>query len=181
MKVIPWIMSRQKGYGSYQSTMRQQNILKKMQATKGQCERLLKRDLRGEEDEEQQHLMEVELELLAEERSQMILEDKKAKGNLRERRRIFEEEAEKSENSKVEGHTVRGGMEGVTKDNGIEFGAFRVGDIQGNGCRNLMSCGGEITKYMADFLPTSIPLNISRPKCTKFDSVIFHSTLHSRY
>ena len=42
-----------------------------------------KRDLRGEEDEEQQHLMEAELELLAEERSQLILEDKtkrRAKG-----------------------------------------------------------------------------------------------------
>ena len=34
-------------------------------------------DLRGEEDEEQQHLMEAELELLAEERSQLSLEDEK--------------------------------------------------------------------------------------------------------
>ena len=32
-----------------------------------------KRDLRGKEDEEQQHLMEVDLELLAEERSHLIL------------------------------------------------------------------------------------------------------------
>ena len=38
------------------------------------------------------------------------------------------------------------------KDNGIEFGAFRAGDIQGNGCRKLMRCGGEITKYMTEFL-----------------------------
>ena len=68
--------------------------------------------------------------------------DKKVKGELRERRRMFEEEAAKSENSKVEGHTVRAGMESVMKDNGIEFGAFRAGDIQGNGCRKLMSCGG---------------------------------------
>ena len=37
----------------------------------------------GEEDEEQQHLMEAELELLAEARSQMILEDEKAKGDLK--------------------------------------------------------------------------------------------------
>ena len=58
----------------------------------------MKRDLRGEEDEEKQHLMEAELELLAEERSQMILEDEKAKGELRERRRMFEEEAAKPEN-----------------------------------------------------------------------------------
>ena len=43
----------------------------------------MKRDLRGEEDEEQQHFMEAELELLAEERSQLILEDKKEKGELR--------------------------------------------------------------------------------------------------
>ena len=34
-----------------------------------------KRDLTGEEDEEQQHLMEAELELLAEERSHLSLED----------------------------------------------------------------------------------------------------------
>ena len=42
------------------------------------------------------------------------------------------------------------------KDNGIKFGAFRAGDIQGNGCRNLMSSGGEITKYMTEF-QQSIP------------------------
>ena len=51
--------------------------------------------------------MEAELELLADECSQLILEDEKAKGELRERRRMFEEEAEKPENSKVEGQTVR--------------------------------------------------------------------------
>ena len=96
--------------------------------------------------------MESELELLAEERRQMILEDKKAKGELRERRRTFEEKAAKPENSKVEGQTVRAGMEGVMKDNGIKFGAFRTGDIQGNGCWKLMSCGGDIIKYMTDFL-----------------------------
>ena len=38
------------------------------------------------------------------------------------------------------------------KDNGIEFGAFRAGDIQVNGRRKLMNCGGEITKYMTEFL-----------------------------
>ena len=27
-----------------------------------------------------------------------------------------------------------------------------MGDIQGNGCRKLMRCGGEITKYMTEFL-----------------------------
>ena len=68
--------------------------------------------------------MEAELELLAEERSQLISEDKKAKGKLRERWRMFEEEAGKPENSKVEGQTVRAGMEGVMKDDGIYFGAF---------------------------------------------------------
>ena len=62
--------------------------------------------------------MEAELELLAEERSQMVLEDKKAKGKLRERRRMFEEEAAKPESLKVEGQTVRAVMEGVMKDNG---------------------------------------------------------------
>ena len=68
----------------------QQRITKKtFQATNGQYESQLKRDLRGEEDEEQQHLMEAELELLAEERSQLIFEDKKEKGELRERRRMF--------------------------------------------------------------------------------------------
>ena len=46
--------------------------------------------------------MEAELELLAEGRSQLILEDEKAKFELRERRRMFEEEAAKQENSKVE-------------------------------------------------------------------------------
>ena len=48
----------------------------------------------------------------------------------------------------MEGQTLREEMEGVMKYNGIEFGAFRAGDIQGNGCRELMSCGGEITKSM---------------------------------
>ena len=108
----------------------------------------MKRDLRGEEDEEQQHLMEAELELLTEERSQLILEDEKAKGKLRERRRMFEEEAAKPESLKVEGQIVRAGREGVMKDNGIKLGAFRAGDIQGNGCWKLISCGGEIAKYM---------------------------------
>ena len=89
----------------------------------------MKRDLRGEEDKEQQHLMEAYLELLVKERSQLISEDKKAKGELRERRRMFEKEAAKPENSKVEVQTVRAGMEGVMKDNGIKFGAFRAGDI----------------------------------------------------
>ena len=42
--------------------------------------------------------MEAELELLAEERSQLILQDEKEKSELRERRRIFEKEAEKPEN-----------------------------------------------------------------------------------
>ena len=65
---------------------------------------------------------------------------------------MFEEEATKPENSKVEGQTLIAVMEGVMKDNGIEFGAFWAGYIQGNGCRKLMSCGGEITKYMEEFL-----------------------------
>ena len=39
--------------------------------------------------------MESELELLVEERSQLILEDEKAKGELRERRIMFGEEAAK--------------------------------------------------------------------------------------
>ena len=46
--------------------------------------------LRGEEDDEQQHLMDAELELLAKERSQLILEDEKTKGELRDRRRMFD-------------------------------------------------------------------------------------------
>ena len=78
--------------------------------------------------------MEAELELLTEERSQLILEDKKEKGELRDMRRMFEEETAKPENSKVEGNTVRAGMEGIMKDNGFEFGAFLMGDIQGHGC-----------------------------------------------
>ena len=52
----------------------------------------------------------------------------------------------------MEGQTVRAGVEGFMKDNGIEFSAFWAGDIQGNGCRKLMSRGGEITKYMTEFL-----------------------------
>ena len=40
----------------------------------------------------------------------------------------------------------------LLKINGIELGAFRAGDNQGNGCWKLMSCGGEITKYMTEFL-----------------------------
>ena len=65
---------------------------------------------------------------------------------------MFEEEAAKPENPKVEGQTVRAGMEGIIKDNGIDFGAFWAGDIQGNGCWKLMSCGGDITKSMMEFL-----------------------------
>ena len=38
------------------------------------------------------------------------------------------------------------------KDNGIDFGAFRAGDIQGNGCRKLMSCGGKITNSTTELL-----------------------------
>ena len=56
----------------------------------------------------------------------------------------------------MEGQTVRAGMEGIMKDNGIDFGAFRAGDIQGNGCPKLMSCGLEITKSMTEFVQ-SIP------------------------
>ena len=55
----------------------------------------MRRGLRGEEDEEQQHLLEAELELLVEERSHLILEEKKFKRELREMRRMFEEEAAK--------------------------------------------------------------------------------------
>ena len=51
----------------------------------------MKRYQRGEEEKEQQHLMEAELELLAEEHSQLILEDEKAKGELSERRRMSDE------------------------------------------------------------------------------------------
>ena len=46
----------------------------------------------------------------------------------------------------MEGQTLIAEMEGVMKDNGIEFSA----------CWKLMSCGGEITKYMTEFLQ-SIP------------------------
>ena len=52
--------------------------------------------------------MEVELELLAEERSQLISEDEKEKGELRERRRMFEEEAAKLDHSKVEKYSKSG-------------------------------------------------------------------------
>ena len=90
----------------------------------------MKRDLRGEENKEKQHLMEPELELLVEERSQLILEDEKEKGELRERQRMFEEEAAKPENSKVERQTARAGMEGVMKYNGIEFSAFQAGNLK---------------------------------------------------
>ena len=38
------------------------------------------------------------------------------------------------------------------KDSGIGFGAFQAGDIQGDGCRKLMSCGGDIIKSMTKFL-----------------------------
>ena len=41
----------------------------------------MKRDLRGDEEEEQQHLMETEMELLVKERSQLILNDKKKKAS----------------------------------------------------------------------------------------------------
>ena len=58
--------------------------------TIGFVKKVEKRYLRGEEDKEQQHLMEAELELLTEECSQLSLEDEKEKGELRERRRMFE-------------------------------------------------------------------------------------------
>ena len=78
MKVITWIISRQKGYwiSKYDAETAKTNK-KTFQATNRQYERQLKRDIRGEEDKEQQHLMEAELELLAEERSQVILEYEK--------------------------------------------------------------------------------------------------------
>ena len=47
--------------------------------TIGFVKKIEKKDLRGEEDEEQQHLMEAGLELLAEERSQLSSEDEKEK------------------------------------------------------------------------------------------------------
>ena len=80
------------------------------------------------------------------------MEDEKEKCKLRERRRMFEEGAVKLYNSKVEVQTVRAVIEGVMKDNGIEFGAFRAGDIQGNGRWKLMSCGREITNYIMELL-----------------------------
>ena len=52
----------------------------------------------------------------------------------------------------MEGQTVRMAMESIMKYNGIKFGAFWAGDIQGNGCWKLMSCGGEIANSMTDFL-----------------------------
>ena len=70
---------------------------------------------------------------------------------------MFEEVAAKPDNSKVEGQKVRSAMEGVMKDNGIKFGAFQAGYIQGNGCRKLMSCGVGITKYMTEFLQSMPP------------------------
>ena len=80
---------------------------KTSQATNGQYERQLNTYIRGEKDKEQQYLIEAKLELLAEERSQLILEHEKTKGELRERRRMFEEEVAKPDNSKVERQTVR--------------------------------------------------------------------------
>ena len=65
---------------------------------------------------------------------------------------MFEEESAKPDNSKVKVQTVRAGLEDIMKDNGIDFGAFRAVDIQGNGRRKLMSCGGEIKKSMIEFL-----------------------------
>ena len=126
--------------------------LKLLVLLKGPRKKELKWDLRGEEDKEQHNLMEAELELLAEERSHLILEEEKAKGELRERQRMFEEEASKPDNSKLEGQIVRAEMKGIFKDNGIDYGEFWVGDIQENGCRKLISCGGDITKCMLDFL-----------------------------
>ena len=122
------------------------------EATNGQYERQLKRDLRIEADEELQHLMEADLELLEAERFQLKMEDELAKGKLRERRKLFDTEGSKPENSKLEGQTVRAGMESIMKDYGIDFGSFQGGDIQGNGCRKIMSCGGQITKTIKDFL-----------------------------
>ena len=65
---------------------------------------------------------------------------------------MFEEKAEKPENSKVEGKTVRVGMEGIMNDNKIDFGTFWAGDIHRNRCRKLMSCGVETTKSRTEFL-----------------------------
>ena len=45
---------------------------------------------------------------MAEERSQLISEDEKEKGELRERRRMFEEEAAKLDHSKVEKYSKSG-------------------------------------------------------------------------
>ena len=49
------------------------------QATNGKYKRQSKRDIRGEEGKEQKHLMEADLELLTEERSQLISENEKVK------------------------------------------------------------------------------------------------------
>ena len=56
----------------------------------------------------------------------------KEKGELRERQRMFEEEAAKPDNSKAERQTVRAVTEGIMKDKGIDFGTFWAGKIQGN-------------------------------------------------
>ena len=52
------------------------------------------------------------------------------------------------------------------KDNGIDFGAFWAGDMQGNGCRKLMSCGGYITKYMTEFLQS---MTVGQKNCSEKD------------
>ena len=96
--------------------------------------------------------MEADFELLEAERFQIKMEDELTKGKLRERRKLFDTEGSKPENSKLEGQTVRAGMESIMKDYGIDFGSFQGGDIQQNGCRKIMSCGGQITKTIKDFL-----------------------------
>ena len=65
---------------------------------------------------------------------------------------MFVKGSGKPENPKVEGQTVRAGMEGIMKCNGINFGTFQAGYIQGNGFRKLISCGGDITKSMMELL-----------------------------
>ena len=56
----------------------------------------------------------------------------------------------------MEGQTVREGIEGIIKHNGIDFGAFRAGDIEGNGCQNQMRCVGDITKSMTEILQSMV-------------------------
>jgi hypothetical protein len=117
-----------------------------------QYERHLKRDIKRTNDEQVRHDMGAELMFIAEERKELKLAADVVKLEVVATKTAFEAEEKIPENSKAFGQPVRAGIEEIVKRHGIDRGAYHGGDIQGNGCRLLMTDCSVIVSEIQDYL-----------------------------